>query len=108
MKISHHEDGHDCQGSTNHPVHFLRLCDLTWLWCCADGEPLELSSFQVYVVVRLKALDILEVALANLWLSVSGILRDNGVHWPSHDFANGGNGTSSAVLEIALVVAVAF
>ena len=108
MKISHHEDGHDCQGSTNHPVHFLRLCDLTWLWCCVYGESLELSSFQVYVVLGLKALDIFEVALANLWFSVGGILRENGFYWPSHNFANGGNGTSSAVLEVALVVAVAF
>ena len=67
-----------------------------------------MSSFQVYVVLGLKALDILEVALANLWFSVGGILRDNGVHWPSHDFANSGDGTSGAVLEMALVAAVSF
>lgn len=106
MKISHHEDGHDCQGSTNHPVHFLRLRNPAWLWCCADGEPLELSSFQVYVVLNLKALDILEVALANLWFSVSGVLRDNGVHWPPHDIAKSSDSTSCAVLEMELVVAV--
>lgn len=100
MQISHHEDGHDGQGNTNHLVHLLGPRDLARFWRCDSASvDARISCTQVEDVFGLEALDVLKVYLANLGLGVGRVLGEDRVNWPAHNLADGSHCASSAVLE---------